>query len=120
MANAAGAPGHRRAILLVMPSPSAIESHKILSETKAVPRERYQYTFGSVPVREAAMFGSQAGSIKIAASRPKIMANRIKRKNWILTEDSYSFSKETGGVMIDFLTSVLPFFGCIKSGRHQG
>src|ERR1051325_2538558 len=96
MANAAGAPGQRRAILLVMPSPSAIESHKMLSETNAVARERYQNTFGSVPVRDFAILGNHVGSTRIAAVRPTIIAIMIIKKNWILTDDSYSFS--TGGV----------------------
>src|SRR6186713_1238453 len=114
MAKAAGAPGQRRAILLVMPIPRAIESQRMLSETKAVARERYQNTFGSAPASDAAMLGSQAGSSKVAASKPTIMAIRIIRRNWILTEDSYSFSTGAGGMIVS-LTSILPAFGCRPS-----
>src|SRR6266487_602331 len=119
MAKAAGAPGHSRAILFEMPIPKAMESHKMLSETKAVARERYQNTFGSVPISDVAMLGSHVGSNKIAVIKPTIMASMIIRKNWMLTDDSYSFS--AGGIAgILFLQTfarficfinILPSFG---------
>ena len=79
-AKAAGAPGQRRAILLVGRIPSAMEIHRMLSETNAVARERYQYTFGSVPASDAAMLGSQLGIAVIAASKPTIMASMNHQK----------------------------------------
>ncbi len=115
MANAAGAPGQRRAILFEMPTPNAIEIHKILSDTNAVARERYQYTFGSVPVSEVAMFGSQVGNTRIAAVKPTIIASMIIRKNWMLTDDSNSFS--TGGVGAIFNSLCQP---CEGSKPSQG
>src|SRR5512147_1538056 len=97
IANAAGAPGHKRAILLLMPMPRAMEIHRIVSETNAVARERYQYTLGLSPIREVARRGSQAGSSRMAASTPVRMASMIKRKDSNVIEDS-SNSFSTGGV----------------------
>src|SRR3989304_6296770 len=96
MAKAAGAPGHRRAILFVMPSPRAMESHNRLSETNAIARDRYQYALGSAPPSEKARLGIQVGSNTIATSKPTAMAIMNSKNVWILTDDSNSLVSEGG------------------------
>jgi hypothetical protein len=83
-------PGHKRANLLVIPKPNAMESQSRDKDTNAVARERYQYAFGASPLKENAMFGKKIGSNKTATSNPTTPAKRNNTNDWMFTEDSNS------------------------------
>jgi len=81
-------PGHKRAILLVIPKPNAIESHRSDKETNAVARDKYQYAFGPSPLNENAKFGKTKGSNNTAINNPITDAKRKSRNDWMLIDDS--------------------------------
>src|SRR6478735_9337046 len=71
---AVNAPGHTRAILLLISSPLAIDIHRRTNATIALARDRYQKTCGSVAAIDPPSTGTHTGMVTRASAVPATMA----------------------------------------------